>query len=154
MTITAIREALGIISDHPERAWFAGPRDAGLVAAAEQALGFRFPAPYREFVETLGAGNFGSFEIFGLVDDNFAHGAVPNGIWLALEMRRRGQLKANLLPICDLGYGGYYCIERRDAGYPVVVVEDGTRSEHVAYEVEAPDFGEFFLRGIRLQLLN
>ena len=151
MSVEALKEALGTLSTCPEHAHFVGPRDAQLIDAAEQAVSFTFPPSYRHFVERLGAGSFGSFEVYGVVDGNFARSAIPNGPWLALQMRRRGELADNLLPICDTGLGGYYCIERRDACYPVVIVE-GPPDRHTGHEIAAPDFGEFFLHGVKQQL--
>lgn len=151
--MTAFQEALGIIADNPEHANFVGQRDVQLINEAERVLGFNFPPQYREFVKTLGAGNFGSFEVYGVVDRNFDQSSIPNTVWLTLDMRRRSKLTSDLLPICDLGYGGYYCIERRGADYPVVVFEFGMAAGR-RYEVEAVDFGEFFLQGVRRQLLR
>lgn len=55
--------------------FFAGPREASLVAAAEVALGVALPPTYRRFVTELGAGNAGSREFYWC-DDRQLHVSV------------------------------------------------------------------------------
>ena len=116
MTMQNLLEGFKIIEANPNRGFFAGSRDSGLIAAAENALGCRFPPTYREFLSRLGAGNLGAFEFYGITTGNFESGKVPNGIWLTLKHHRAGRVPSNLLVIGDTGDGSYYCIELRTAG--------------------------------------
>ena len=67
---------------------FAGPRPEALVARAEAALGLRFPPSYRQFLLDLGAGDVGGFEVYGIIDDDFADARVPDAIALTLDAIR------------------------------------------------------------------
>ncbi len=145
---------IAIMNANSTRRHFAGPRDLETIAAAESALGRSFPPTYRAFLQQLGAGNFGAFEVYGITSNNFESAKVPNGIWLTLRERRSGVLPDNLLIIGDTGDGAYYCIELiRDQEARVVVFCPGIRiaNQH-PYEVVASDFGEFLLRQVTEEL--
>lgn len=133
---------------------FVGPRDPALVEAAEAAIGSRFPPTYREFVLRYGAGNFGAFEIYGVIDADFKKGPVPDGIWLTLKRRRAGYLPKDLLVIADAGDGADYCIELQDGAVGrVIVCEPGAvLPDKLPREFVANDFGEFLLAGVREEL--
>jgi antitoxin YobK len=123
-----------------------------LVEKAETALGGRFPPTYRKFVSQLGAGNFGSFEVYGVVDGEFRDAAIPNGIWLTLNERRESGLPSEFMIVGSTGDGAYYCVEIGiDQEAPVIVWEPGSPTYQQAVEVVASDFGEFFLSHIRPQ---
>jgi hypothetical protein len=153
MSMQELTEGLAIIEANPRRAHFAGPREAALVSAAETAIGAVFPPTYREFVQRLGAGNFGSFEVYGVIDADFESGPIPNGIWLTLDERRVSKLPANLLVIASTGDGAYYCLELRGGREgPVVIYQPGLPPEEQLLERVADDFGQFFLAEVRQQL--
>jgi hypothetical protein len=90
-------DAVALMESAKDLMDFAGPRDPALVAAAEAAIGSRFPPTYREFVTRYGAGGFGAFEIDGVIDANFHKSSVPNGIWETLDERRTAYLPNDLL---------------------------------------------------------
>lgn len=132
---------------------FVGSRDPALIAAAEAAIGSRFPPTYREFVKRYGAGNFRSFEIYGVIDADFHRGAVPNGIWLTLDERHGGYIPKDLLIVADAGDGAYYCIELRNGKEGrVVLYEPDPSPDEMPRELVANDFGEFLLSQVRAQL--
>ena len=106
--------AFKLIAKHDDLADFVGPRPADLIAKTEKALGHKFPPQFREFVSRLGAGNFGSFEIYGVIDEDFQRSSIPDGVWLNLKERREYGLPDDLLIIAEVGNGDYYCIELRD----------------------------------------
>ncbi len=153
MSMHELNEGLDIVDANRSRGFFAGPRDPALIAAAETAIGRAFPPTYREFVERLGAGNFGAFEVYGVTNSNFENGKVPNGIWLTLKQRRAGKLPDNLLAIGDTGDGAYYCIElcEWEEG-PVVIYQPNIPAQNRHFEQVAKDFGEFLLTQVREQL--
>ncbi len=85
MSMADLAEALALIQAHQDDAHFVGPREEGLITAAETALGITFPPLFRRFISELGAGGIGSEETYGVISDNFTSGRVPNGIWLTLR---------------------------------------------------------------------
>ncbi|WP_420471438.1 SMI1/KNR4 family protein [Brevundimonas sp. FT23042] len=138
MTTTAIDAALALIADHPDQAFFLGPRSDALIAKAEQALGGRFPPAYRRFVEHLGAGDCDGVEVYGLVDETFG-GPLPDAVWITLDERKKGSIPSDLIVVGDSGDGSYYCIQHGEDG-PVHLVAPNGRSDAVA-----ADFGAYLL---------
>jgi hypothetical protein len=131
-----------------DRAHFVGPRNPGLIAAAEKALGLALPPTYRRFVSELGAGNVGPREFYGAIDSNFVDSSVPDGIWLTLDERERFGFPKHLVIVGDTGMGEYYALDssRRDANgeCPVVIWVAGQSKDGDVLEVVADDFGSFF----------
>lgn len=143
-----IREALDLIAKYPERCFFAGPRHPDLVARAEEALGATFPPSYRLFLERLGAGSFGAFEVYGVVNEDFHNSAVPDGVWLTLNERAARTVSEGTMLIGSTGDGGYFSLNLGDEDGPISTVWPGSPSSEIA----ADDFGSFLLEGVRLQL--
>jgi antitoxin YobK len=146
-----LTDALVIVEANRGRSFFAGARDPALIAAAESVLGVAFPPTYRAFLEQLGAGNFGSFEIYGVTNDNFENGRVPNGIWLTLKQRRANIIPDNFIIIGASGDGGYYGLALREGDEaPVVLFYPGvTPAAQLRREVVATDFAAYFSAGVR-----
>lgn len=128
---------------------FVGPRPDALIRKAEAALGLAFPPSYRKFICELGAGNIGPFEVYGLVQDNFQSGSIPNGIWLTLNERSESRLPAHLVLVASTGDGNYYAIDTdailSDGDVEVVEWNPGA-SEMMSGPTGG--FGRFFLRGV------
>lgn len=153
MSMAELVSAMDIIFANPNQGFFVGPRDSNLIAKAESALGGALPPTYREFVRRLGAGGFGSCEIYGVIDDEFEHSAVPNGVWLTLNERRESGLPKELFIVGSTGDGDYYCLEMRNGQEsPVIVYRPGLPMHQQAREKVAEDFGEFFLGCVREQV--
>lgn len=150
MSMNDLEAALALIRANPGQASFVGERPEALIVRAEEALGIQFPATYREFVRQLGAGNFGSAEIYGVIRDNFRDGTVPDGIWLTLKERSEANLPTSLLIIGDTGMGEYYCIRLEERGAPVIIFIPGM--DPAEAEVVAGDFGRFLLDQVRARL--
>jgi SMI1-KNR4 cell-wall len=147
MSMQDYEAAREVIRSNPSRAKFVGPRDPELVDKAEQALGLRFPPTYRRFLEELGAGNIGPFEVLGVIDDDFEESMVPDGIWYTLTERETG-LPDDLAIVGEVGDGSLYALRLDGSGgeAPVVLFEPGADDapEEVAYE----DFGAFLRAGV------
>jgi len=153
MSMVDLQEALGLVAANPSQGVFAGPRDAALVASAERALGGNLSPTYREFVTRLGAGNFGAFEVYGVIDQKFEDSSVPNGVWLTLNERGESGLPEKLVIVGSTGNGDYYCVELRGGDEsPVTVYQPGSPPDRQHGEQVAQDFGEFFLGGVRAEL--
>jgi antitoxin YobK len=149
MSQADLNKALKLIAKHDDLADFVGPRSGDLVAKAEQALGHKFPPQFREFVNHLGAGSFGSIEIYGVIDEEFERSSIPDGVWLNLKERREYGLPDDLLIIADLGNGDRYCIELEDgADGRVVLLIHGRPPAHAERELVAEDFGAFLLEQV------
>jgi hypothetical protein len=141
-----LRSALRLVDAKPEDGFFVGPRDPVLIASAERALGGRFPPTYREFVAALGAGDFGGFEVYGVIDGEFEEASVPNGVWLTLHERKSSGLPPNLVIVASTGDGSYYCVEMSDDGdTPVVVYQPGYPPDQQRLDEVAEDFSAFLL---------
>lgn len=136
MTPATIDSVLAHIANHPDEGCFIGPRADALIALAEQALGGRLPPAYRRFVETLGAGDFRSVEIYGLIEETF-RGPVPDAVWITLDGRRLGYIPPDVIIVGDSGDGCYYCLKPGADG-PVHCVWANGQSE-----VVAADFGAY-----------
>jgi hypothetical protein len=145
MSMQNFIDALGIIESTLGRARFAGARAENLVTAAEERLGLKFPPTYREFLLRLGAGNFGTREFYGVIDDDFEDSAIPDGICYTLNERNDG-LPLELIVIGATGDGGLYCLDTGQAGEAPVVTYEPPGSAH---ERVADDFGAFFLEEVR-----
>src|SRR6266446_5235650 len=100
MSMNQLEQALQLIQD---QGYFAGPRGEPLIQAAEAALGLSFPATYRRFLAERGCGDVAGAEFYGLIDDNFTSGSVPNGIWLTLKLRSTSAIPKSLIVVSDTG---------------------------------------------------
>ncbi len=154
MSLDDYRIALAEVEQQGDAADFVGERPEGLIAEAEAALDVRFPPSYRAFVRDLGAGDIGGHEFFGVIDDEFEHSAVPNGIWLTLQERTDSDLPRSLVLVYATGDGSYYALDvgaGQDPGAeesPVVVWTPGLSTSDQDPEVVASSFGEFFRRTV------
>jgi hypothetical protein len=143
-----------LIRQHPEAADFVGPCPAKLIAQAEARLGLRFPDSYRRFLREYGAGNLAGVEIYGVIDDQFEQGGIPDAVWYTLNLREEFDLPEHLLGIHDLGDGELYFLDlsARAAEAPVLIYHPGADSQEQQSDQVAPDFGPFFLQLVELAL--
>ncbi len=130
--------------------YFHGPATENLICRAEAALGQSFPPTYRKFLSRLGCGSIWGDEFYGLLDDNFEHSTVPNGIWLTLDERRSSGLPDSLIVIGATGDGGNYAIDvsqvNSEGENPVVEWWFGDPPH---CKVVADDFGAFLWAAFR-----
>jgi len=151
MSASDLTAAMKIVRGHPAMAHFIGPPEPGLIDIAERALGGQICQHYRTFVEQLGAGSFGSFEVYGLIDADFAHSSTPDAVWITMNQRREWKLPEGLVIIGDTGDGDYYCLELTGDDESPVLLWYAT-SPSMAVERVFDDFGAYFLDGLRRQL--
>jgi antitoxin YobK len=156
MSIDDYEAALHLVQEHPELAEFVGPRDELVIRAAEQALGISFPPTYRRYLAELGAGNFGSSEIYGVIEADFAESGIPDGIWYTLRQRREHGLPERLVIIASNEYGPLLCLDLgatpAGAEAPVVLYDGEISAGEPQTETVAQDFGTFFLQEVKVQL--
>lgn len=110
---------------------FMGPRDEGLLTRAEAALGAELPPSYREFACRLGAGNYRSLEVYGLIDESFG-GPVPDAVWVTLEERKSGSIPDHAIIVGDSGDGGWYWTSLGNVDGPVFLTAVTGTTEEVA----------------------
>lgn len=110
---------------------FVGPREERLLIRAEAALGGTLPPSYREFASALGAGNYGSVEVYGLIEESFG-GPVPDAVWVTLEERKIGSIPENAFIVGDSGDGGWYWTSLGNVDGPVLLTAVGGLTEEVA----------------------
>lgn len=149
MSMIDLENAFKLVHES-SRSRFIGPRNESLIGAAETALGIDFPPTYRRFLKELGCGNFGSFEIYGLIDENFQESMIPNGVWLTLTERKEADLPLSMMIIGATGDGAYYTIDTSKPDdsneCPVEIWWPGVNKLE---GVVAPNFGSFFLSRLR-----
>lgn len=149
MALTEYEQAVAAISEHPHLRDFVGPRPEHLVEAAERMLGLRFPPTYRRFLLEYGAGSFGSAEIYGVIDANFEHSSVPNGIWYTLSERKESSLPTEMVVIYNDGMGDLFCLDchlkNGQDEASVVTFQPGFPAHDQHSERIADDFGSFLL---------
>lgn len=143
-----------IFGNH-ELADFIGGRDDHLIRLAEERLGLTFSKLYRDFLRTFGAGNFGSQEIFGIIDSDFEHSTVPDAIWYTLSERKQSNLPNHLLVIYHVGNGELFCLDYHQLENEepkVVTFIPGVPVHEQSYEIIAEDFGDFLYDLVQLEI--
>ncbi|UOQ94879.1 SMI1/KNR4 family protein [Halobacillus shinanisalinarum] len=156
MSIETYQKAKEIILSNEDMADFVGGRTNGLIKMAEGKLGLKFTGLYLDFLKTLGAGNFGAQEIYGILKDDFENSSVPDAIWFTLTERKETGLPNDLLVIYDTGGDELFCLDFNkldENGEPKVVsYVPGMKLDDQVYQVIAHDFGEFLLGLVRQEL--
>ncbi len=129
---------------------FVGPRDAGLIRAAEDALGVQFPPTYRAFLERLGAGSIRGREVYGVIDADFQESTIPDGIWLTLRERQDSELPKSLVIVhWRWRLRGDRYLQTADSENPMVPWHPGVSTRDEELEEVSNDFGQFFLELVR-----
>jgi len=149
MSRDTYQQALNLMIQNEDECDFVGERTEELIKKAEIAIGFRFSKIYRDFVLNFGAGNFGSQEIYGVINDDFKNSSVPDAIWFTLTERKQYNLPNHLLVIYDTGMGVLYCLNFEsvnEMGEPnVIEYIPGVEIDEQEFVSIAKDFGDFLL---------
>jgi hypothetical protein len=148
-----LESALAAIAAHGKEAGFVGRRSEIVVRSAEKALGLRFPPTYRRFLLELGAGSFGSSEIYGVVDIDFENSCVPDAVWATVQARERDDLPVDLIAIGQ-DDDELTCLQIRPKAEegPVIALNAGEDPERVGTRAVANDFGAYLLSRVREEL--
>ncbi|TDL32831.1 SMI1/KNR4 family protein [Jeotgalibacillus sp. S-D1] len=149
MSIESYHQAKELIKRNNELADFVGGCSIDLIEKAQDKIDIIFSGMYRDYLKSLGAGNFGSQEVYGIIHDDFENSSVPDAIWFTLSERREINLPNHLLVIYDTGSDELFCLNYRDVnerGEPKVVSYlPGIDLAQQKYELIAEDFGDFLL---------
>jgi antitoxin YobK len=150
------QRAIELIEDNKYLSDFCGPRSDELIEKAENVLGLKFPKSYRDFVKRYGAGSFRSEEILGVIDDNFEHSTIPDGIWLTLDFRHSANLPCDKLVFYFDGGEEYFCLDfgkLNEENEPAVVGFVPNVDEiNPIFEFISNDFGDFLLEIVQREL--
>lgn len=156
MSIENYNRALKLIERNESLSDFVGKREEELISLAQETLKLKFSHQYYNFLKIYGAGNFGSEEIYGIIDDDFENSSVPDAIWYTLTERIESNLPQNLIIIYDTGGDEVFCLDFNkldELGEPSIVVYYlGLNPKQQTYEVIANDFGDFLLEKIQNEL--
>ena len=157
MSIETYHMAVSLINRYPLLGRFVGPRSELLIQAAEKTIGITFPNTYRRFLLEYGAGNFGSSEIYGIIDEDFMNSGIPDSVWYTMKLRSDFSLPNHLFVIHDVGNGemvGLNFAKIANDETPVVVFTFESILQKDVLEQVAIDFGDFFLELVELQIKN
>ena len=133
---------------------FVGGCTNELIDKAQSTLGMKLTGLYKDYLQTFGAGNIGSQEIYGIVHDDFENSSVPDSIWCTLNERFESNLPNHLLVIYDAGDDELYCLDfkQHNEEPKVVLFVPRVPLENQTYEVIADDFGDFLLKLVHLEM--
>jgi antitoxin YobK len=148
MSIQDYETAKGLIKSSSKVSTFRGRKDERLIDVAERELSVEFPKSYRKFLQEFGSGGLGSFEIYGLINDNFVNSGIPDVVWLTNKGRKEWNLPKFLIPIYDLGDGELFCVDLRtlkEGEAEIVAYTPGYSINNEKLEKVADDFGTLFL---------
>src|SRR5574341_1499567 len=150
MSMSDYENAKQKISQYHGKSCFSGPKSTSSIVAAMERLKMSFPPTYMRFLNEYGAGGIGSFEIYGLADDNLDYVGIPNVIWYTEKARKEWKLPPYLIPIYDLGDGEVFCLDvhlinRENEEAPVIAYIPGFDLRDEIPNIVANDFGAFFL---------
>jgi antitoxin YobK len=152
MSIASLNQGFKLIENN-SKGFFKGETEEELILKAELFLELKFPKSYRLFLTTKGCGSFMHKEFYGIIDDDFENGSVPDAIWLTWDERKHFMLDKNLLLIAQ-SQEGYYALDISSMHDNECRVVDWISDlEFNKLEVVAPDFGTFFLSEI-MEVLN
>lgn len=156
MSIKTYQKAKKIILKNKDLADFEGQKSGELIAKAEAAVGLKFTGSYLDYLQTFGAGNFGSEEVYGIIDEDFEDSSVPDAIWYTLNLRKSINLPANFLAMYYTGSDEVFCLDfnsTKATGESKVVALDSTYAlEDQTLETIANDFGDFLLELVEEEL--
>jgi len=124
---------------------FAGKVEEREIETFEKEYGLTLPADYRAFIQRLGCGSIGHFEIFGL-------GVKPVGIpslpWLLNDLKALDVMPpAEILPVSPLGDGTYAAVLHKPKGAfcKGTVVRWTPNSKSARLEVLGSSFSSYLL---------
>lgn len=151
MTVDHVDQAIALCENHPD-GFFAGPRSE-LIAHAEAELGFPLPASYQRFIEKLGAGSIGAFEVYGLTRHPFS-GFVPDAVGITLRDRSGpSRLPPTMVVIGNDGMGGDFVLDvAKGSDPPVEIWIGGSSSPDAPIERISNSFGEWLLESVRQEI--
>jgi antitoxin YobK len=148
MSVESLNEGFKLIENN-SKSFFKGEIEEQLILKAESFLGLKFPNSYRLFLSKKGCGSFMNKEFYGIIDDDFQNGTVPDAIWLTWDERKISNLDKRLLLIGQSNEGYYALNTSKMIEEECEVVDWIPNTDTGLLEVIATDFGSFFLDEIK-----
>lgn len=136
------------------RSW--GPRNQETLSRAAKILEIVFPETYSLFLKKYGTICAQGSEIHGLTTDDPRKLMTDDLISTVVSDRSEFGYPHHVISLEDIGEGSTYCLDlsqMNDEGEcPVVVWPAGGYEETPVLEIEAEDFGAFFLKQVEEQI--
>ena len=149
-------EAKKIIDENEEIGDFVGRVSENIISDAEEILGINFPKSYKEFIKNYGAGNFGSEEIYGIINGDFENSGIPDAVWFTIKQRKELKIPNNLIIIYFTGGEEYFCLDTSkmndEMECPVVSYVIGNEIGVNELEIVFCNFSEFLLNVIQQEI--
>lgn len=149
-------EAKKIIDENIELGDFVGRIPEKIISDAEEILGIDFPKSYKEFIKNYGAGNFGSEEIYGIINGDFENSGIPDAIWFTIKQRKELEIPNNLIVIYFTGGEEYFCLDTAkmndEMECPVVSYGIGNEISDNGLEIVFSNFSDFLLNIVRREI--
>ena len=121
------------------------------IEMVEKELGVVFPAPYRQFLATYGAGMGTGFELAGISEDsNEEEPPMWRSVVLATKQSRRilrGAIPNDFIPVSDDGQGTTFYIDTNSEAAKIVAYGPG-----IDGQIVATSFKEFVVKSLRGEL--
>lgn len=149
-------EAKKIIDENEEIGDFVGRVSENIISDAEEILDINFPKSYKEFIKNYGAGNFGSEEIYGIINGDFENSGIPDAVWFTIKQRKELKIPNNLIIIYFTGGEEYFCLDTSkmndEMECPVVSYVIGNEISVNELEIVFCNFSEFLLNVVRQEI--
>ena len=120
------------------------------IEEAEKIIGGSFPPSYKDFLLSLGSGDFCGIEFYGLVPNRNDLQEIPNVIWTSKSLHDCGELHKDFLAVESLGDGIYACISigSNDEDSPVYEHDIANGTCSLDDEMLSKSFAEYFYNRI------
>jgi hypothetical protein len=143
--------AIARILDEIDDREVAGGASEERIAQVERKLGVELPRSYRAFLEQFGAGDFGHFIVFGIVDDADGPLADLDAVERTLTAREESNLPTTAVIFSERGDTAnlaFQCAERDQFGECPVAIFPREYSAVEEPNMLAEDFGDWLLRTV------
>lgn len=145
------QSAIARILDEIDDRQVTGGASEERIEQIERRLGVEFPRSYRVFLEQFGAGDFGHFVVFGIVDDAEGPLADLDAVERTIAAREESNLPATAVIFSERGDTSdvaFQCAERDQFGECPVAIFPKEYSAIEEPNVLADDFGDWLLRTV------
>ena len=149
-------KAKKIIEENESIGDFVGGISDNIIRDAEELLGLKFPTSYKMFLNNYGAGNFGSEEIYGIINGEFENSGIPDAVWFTIKQRRELKISNSLIVIYFTGGEEYFCLDtskiNNDMECPVVSYIIGDEVTENELETIFNNFSDFLLSVVQREI--
>ncbi|MEI8320397.1 MAG: SMI1/KNR4 family protein [Alphaproteobacteria bacterium] len=158
MSMSDLKEAFELIAKNfpEEETGFLGPKPDTFIDAAEELLELKFPKTYREFMKTVGHGGPGDAFIPGIHAKSLDQLELGGVVWGVLNDRDVFDFPDHLIKVYHADDTSY-CLDTAQMDSeecPVILWPVGGYHETPVLEIAAKDFGEFFLKKVREEIIS